>query len=80
MTPTEELLLELLIARTRLGHHWWTIASNTTSRKAAYSLADKGLVVVMHGAVEKTFRAHLTDDARRFMENDYTPPIQGGPL
>lgn len=79
LTPTEELLLELLIARTRLGHHWWTIGSNAASRKAAKGLEDKGLVVVMNGIVEKTFRAHLTDDARPFMDNDYTPPILGGP-
>ncbi|NKS29297.1 MarR family transcriptional regulator [Rhodococcus hoagii] len=81
MTPTEELLLELLIARTRLGHHWWTFSSNAASRKAANALAYKGLVVVMHGIVESSFRAHLTDEARqRFMDNDYTPPILGGPL
>ncbi|AEQ20966.1 conserved hypothetical protein [Rhodococcus phage E3] len=80
LTPTEELLLDVLIARHRLGHDLWTIGSNAASRKAADSLADKGLVITLNGIVEKTFRARLTGEARRrYMGSDYTPPILGGP-
>lgn len=80
ITPTEELLLEVLIARTRLGHHFWTFARNSTSTRAVFSLQRKGFVTHMNGMVENTFRAYLGDAAKEFlMSNDYLAPIQGGP-
>jgi hypothetical protein len=80
ITPTEELLLEVLIARTRLGHIFWTIARNSTSARAVFSLARKGFVIFDHGNVPGTFRAELTEEAKKFlMSNDYLAPIQGGP-
>lgn len=79
-TPTEDLMLELLIARTRLGHYWWTLASSAASKKAANSLEARGYIGLMHGVVEKTFRAYLTDKAKNeFMKTKYVPPILGGP-
>ncbi|QBZ72794.1 helix-turn-helix DNA-binding domain protein [Gordonia phage Phendrix] len=80
LTPSEELLYELLVARTRLGHTWWTCGDNRTSRKAAESLAFKGVIHTMHGIVEHTFRAKLTDEAIEDLLESYVPPILGGPL
>lgn len=80
LTPTEDLLLELLVARTRLGHDWWTIASNTASRKAAGTLVERGVISTLHGTVEGTFRARLTPAQRVAIDLDstYVPPILGG--
>ncbi|WP_336818980.1 hypothetical protein [Gordonia sp. MMO-8] len=80
LTPSEELLLELLVARTRLGHDWWTIASNATSRRAAETLERLGVIRTMHGLTENTLRARLTE-AQRFsidLDSSYLPPILGG--
>lgn len=80
ITPTMELILEVLIARTRLGHHFWTFDRNPSSTRAVFRLADRGFVVHMHGNVENTFRAYLTEEARAWLFlPDYVPPIQGGP-
>jgi len=79
VTPTEDLVLELLIARTRLGHHIWTLSANSTVKKALSSLEVKGEVGWKHGIVERTYLAWLTDDAKiRHMSNDYVAPILGG--
>jgi hypothetical protein len=81
ITPTEELILELLVARCiRLGHNLWTFGANPTSTRAAKSLERKGYLILMHGAVEHTFRAIPTDKTRaQFATKNYVPPILGGP-
>lgn len=61
LTPSEELAVEVLVARRRLGNSFWTFEKR--HNRTLNSLADKGLVVVMHGIVENTVRARLTDEA-----------------
>jgi len=74
LTPTEDLLLEVLIARHRLGERLWTFEAR--HRKAIGSLADKGLVASMHGIVEHTVRASLTPAAiKAYVSPKYVPPI-----
>jgi hypothetical protein len=74
LTPTETLVLELLIARYRLGEKLWTFDSNVG--KQVESLAVKGYVVPLNGIVPKTVRAMLTDDAvAKYLTYDYVPPI-----
>jgi len=52
MTPTEELILEVLTARIRLGETCWTFDSKFT--RQARALEGLGLVTWKSGIVEKT--------------------------
>lgn len=77
LPPTETLILELLIARFRLGEVLWTFDSNV--RKQIGSLAQKGYVHEMNGIVPNTVRARLTDEAiGMYLSFDYVPPIAKG--
>lgn len=77
LSPTETLILELLIARYRLGEALWTF--DATVRKQVRSLASKGYVHELNGIVERTVRARLTDEAiAQFLSYDYVPPIAQG--
>jgi DNA-binding MarR family transcriptional regulator len=72
-TPTEELALEALMARHRLGHTLWTFDSSVS--KALLRLADKGYVTVMHGVTENTVRARLTSlGEAEFLSENYKAP------
>ncbi|WP_114906829.1 hypothetical protein [Ornithinimicrobium murale] len=74
-TPTEELVLELLAARHRLGESIWTLDRNTTVTKSLESLSGKGLVWFKSGIVQDTYLARLTDAGRaRQLDTEYTPP------
>lgn len=74
MTPTEELVLEVLVARTRLGESLWTFSSSVT--KQLSSLESQGFVHVMHGVTENTIRAALTVQGKtEFMDSRYTPTV-----
>lgn len=76
LTPSEELALEVLAARTRLGESVWTF--KTRHQKALDSLASKGLVFTTHGVVEKTVRAGLTEEGRAaVLSANYTAPKSG---
>lgn len=77
LTPTETLILELLIARFRLGERLWTLDSSV--RKQVESLASKGYVGELNGMVPQTVRAMLTEEAiAQFLSYDYVPPIAKG--
>lgn len=79
MTPTEELISEVLIARARLGHTTWTFMANATVLRALKGLEDDGLVWWKYGVVEKTYLVGFTEDGRtEFLSRPYTPPILGG--
>jgi hypothetical protein len=72
-TPTEELILDVLAARTRLGEKVWTFKSR--QGHALQLLTDKGLVFTMHGVTEATIRAGLTDEGKAQAFSDgYNPP------
>lgn len=75
LTPTQDLLLEVLIARYRLGESYWTFDSR--HKKMLEALASLGLVTVMHGNVEYTVRASLTDLAVETYISDswYVSPL-----
>ncbi len=71
----EELAMEVLVARRRLGEAIWTFRAHhepTLRRVEA-----KGWAFVMHGITEGTVRAGLTEKgASLFMSDTYTPPRQ----
>lgn len=77
MTPTEELIMEVLAARYRLGEHFWTFSRKTAITKAAKSLEDKGLIFLMNGQVERTFRAGLTETGKaEVISKNYLSPAE----
>lgn len=79
LTPYQELLVEVLIARHRLGHHTWTMARNAQTTKALKNLEQHGLVNWKPGVVENTYLARLTETGKTaYMTNPYTAPILGG--
>jgi len=61
LTPTEELILEVLIARYRLGEKLWTFSRRAAITRAAESLSRRGLVWLKNGMVEHSFQAGLTE-------------------
>jgi len=74
LTEKQTLVLEVLVARHRLGENLWTFEERT--EKVLSQLEAKGLVIVMHGVVEDSVRARLTDKAKKkFLYDGYTPPI-----
>lgn len=74
LTPTQELILDVLAARFRTGEILWTFGSR--SRKAAEGLRDLGLVALMHGVVERTYRASLTKAGQDLViAAEYTSPL-----
>jgi len=79
VTPTQDLILELLAARHRLGHNIWTLTASAAVRRALRALEVRGLVRWKHGVVEHTYLAWLTDQGREeYMTVGYIPPILGG--
>lgn len=73
LTPTEDLLIEVLAARHRTGETVWTFA--TTHARTVRILAEKGLVAWKSGVIEKTILVWLTDDGRAYaLDEEYTHP------
>lgn len=73
VTPTQNLLLEVLAARYRLGEHLWTFEARHAHQLE--KLADLELVDVLSGVSEGTVRAMLTEKGREEVLSDsYTPP------
>lgn len=74
VTPTQELLLEVLAARTRLGETLWTFDARFAGQLR--QLEAEGLVEVMSGTIEKTVRASLTSKGQDAMLSSvYWPPM-----
>lgn len=74
LSPTEDLVMEVLAARHRLGENLWTFDSRHA--KALNKLQERGLVRTMHGIVPKSLRASLTTEGiSAYIDEDYIPPI-----
>lgn len=74
MTPSQELAMEVLCARYRLGEDLWTFKSEHA--KTLKSLEAEGLVWTMHGVVRGSIRAGLTDKGKRLiLSSSYVPPV-----
>lgn len=61
LTPTEELILDVLVSRFRLGDRIWPF--DTRNKKALKSLESRGLIELISGNVNGTVRARITDEA-----------------
>lgn len=62
-TPTESLIIDVLVARYRLGDTLWTF--ETRNLPALRKLEEKALIHTTSGVTENTVRAWLTDTALR---------------
>lgn len=72
---TQELLLEVLAARTRLGEPCWTFPSQ--ARPQLRALQSAGLVQILRGHDTGDVVATLSDDGRhRQLPQDYQTPTQ----
>lgn len=75
LTPTEELLMEVLSARIRLGEPWWTF--DIKHLRTIRSLTTKGLVSWDYGSVEHSVEVVLTREGRDlFLDEKYRPPLE----
>lgn len=75
MTPTQELLMEVLAARYRCGETLWTF--DARHRKQLEKLESIGMVSVMDGMVENTCRASLTEKGKaEWISDRYVSPFQ----
>ena len=73
-TPTQDLILEVLAARYRLGESLWTFDSR--HKTALRQLEEARLVNVIHGTVLQTVRASLTEQGiAESLTNAYTAPL-----
>ena len=74
MTPTAELIIEVLVARRRLGEHVWPFPHPCV--RALRELEASGDIEFKSGIVERTYNAWLTDEGReRHMDPAYEPPL-----
>lgn len=77
LTAAEELFIELLIARHRLGEEVWNFSMRELN--VARRLTKKGYVATKAGITQGNFRAWLTDDAKKvLLAYPYVPPILQG--
>jgi len=78
LTPLEALMMEVLIARWRLGEPYWTFPKST--RNIAQRLADKRLVSWQSGVAEGTIHVTLGKAGTKppWTDENYTPPILSG--
>jgi hypothetical protein len=75
LKPKQELVMEVLTARYRLGEGFWTFRSR--HGKTLRQLEELGLVQLMHGIVDDTVRASLTTKGEAmFVSRNYTPPTE----
>ena len=74
LTPTQDLILDVLAARYRLGETLWTFDSKTS--QAILGLERLGLVNSIKGTVNKTIRASLTHKGKELvLDSDYVSPF-----
>jgi hypothetical protein len=79
LTSTQQLLLEVLAARYRLGEQCWTFTKK--NRPTLASLCYDGYLAFKSGIVQNTYLAWLTDAGREAMlDADYSPPAANARL
>lgn len=73
LPPMQGLILEVLVARRRLGETWWPFDAKITPQ--LHTLANKGMIEVRDGVFEHTRVAKITDATFAMCtESDYKPP------
>lgn len=70
LTAPQELMVDLLVARHRLGEPFWPVSTKLT--RTYHELKEKGYVSILNGHVEGTVRLMLTDAAQKELLHDAT--------
>jgi hypothetical protein len=71
---TQELIVEVLIARSRLGELLWPFP--TSAGKSLKALADREIIGYQSASVEKHYNAWFTESGKkRYLSYNYVPPI-----
>ncbi|ABE67815.1 hypothetical protein Cali_61 [Mycobacterium phage Cali] len=77
LTPTQELVLEVLAARTRLGEQAWTFLSRPAVVSAAKALDERGLVWWKYASTPHAILVGLTDQGKlACIDPGYVPPVE----
>lgn len=78
LTPTQDLMMEVLAARARLGHREWEF--DTRHAATAKHLETAGLVYVLSSPAPRTIKVGLTNAGRdAYISPTYTPPAPPTP-
>lgn len=74
LTPSEDLMMEVLAARYRLGEQIWTFLNYT--KPTARKLEARGLVSIYSGQVEYTYRVGLSAEGIKawHLDRPYVSP------
>jgi hypothetical protein len=75
LTPMEYLILDVMVARYRLGDNSWTFP--TTFRPVLERLERRGYLNYKSGIVEHTQYAWLTEDGAKFTKLDQPYMLHG---
>ncbi len=77
LSPTQELVMEVLAGRWREGRSVWTFSAR--HRRTLESLASLGLIHQKSGVVERTRLAWFSDKGLEAwgMNKDYAAPVPG---
>lgn len=78
LTPTEYLVLDVMVARYRLGDDSWTFP--TTFRPALERLEQRGYLNYKSGVVQHTQHAWLTEEGAKFTKLDQPYMLHGDPI
>jgi hypothetical protein len=74
-TPTEELILEVLTARVRLGNNVWTMSNR--NKQAFEKLVAKDLIEYKSASVEGHVLVWLTETGEKLLfKNKYNSPVK----
>lgn len=75
LTAPQELMVDLLLARARLGEPFWHVSTKLT--RTYHELSAKGYVSILSGHVENTVRLMLTAEAKKeLLTTSYASPIE----
>jgi hypothetical protein len=80
LTPLQQMILEVLASRYRLGHEVWTFTNSRNQLARQFkALRERGYIETMPGVVSYTIRAMLTTKGKDLvLDPTYVPPILGG--
>ena len=76
LTPSEELMMEVLASRSRLGEPFWTF--NRRHLRTARALLSKNYVTEIKSPTENLITVTPNqDELKNFLREDYLPPALG---
>lgn len=75
LTPTQDLIMEVLAARHRLGERMWPF--DTKLRQPLLALERRGYIGFKGGIVERTYNVWLSEAGKNeYLDASYIPPTR----